>query len=72
MLARYDRLALVRDDLRRRILARRAAFLAAAVAGTTANCGPCNPMVCLEPPIVETPRAEAASSADAATDAPPD
>ena len=51
-------------------MARRAAFVAAAVAGTTANCGPCNPMVCLEPPAIDAPlRADTAVGADAENDA---
>ena len=60
----------MREDLRRKIIARRAAFIAAAVASTTANCGPCNPMVCLEPPAIDAPLARADTGVDA--DAEPD
>lgn len=65
----------VRDATRKRILQRRAAFLAAAVS-TTAGCGPCNPLVCLEPAIA--PHADAgahdagAGGTDAGADAAPE
>ena len=62
----------MREDLRRRILARRAAFIAAAVAGATTNCNRCNPLVCLEPPAIDAgPPADAApGTGDAATKLP--
>ncbi len=60
----------MRDDLRRRILDRRAAFIAAAIAGSAANCGPCNPMACLEPPMIEGPQpVDAGSDSTAVADA---
>ena len=66
----------MRDDTRKRILQRRAAFLAAAVS-SAAGCGPCNPFVCLEPAIdprrdvgaADTGLSGATDAADVATDA---
>lgn len=56
----------MRDDPRRRILDRRAAFIAAAVAGVTVNCTRCNPLVCLSvEPIDASATVDAGPDSDA-------
>ncbi len=58
------------DELKRRILSRRARFVAAAIAASTiAGCGTTKPQVCLEPVV---PDASGDAAGDAPADAPED
>ncbi|MGZ3423258.1 MAG: hypothetical protein ACXWUG_10730 [Polyangiales bacterium] len=57
------------DETRRRILERRARFVAAALASTSAACDRVNPMVCLEPPPITADDATAKPSSTASASA---